>query len=68
MNIQTQEKQTKAYITIPNDKIIVNVEKIEVMSGWVTIWADNGKSYSTHLSNVVIINTPIEIILSVCFF
>lgn len=32
MNIQTQEKQTKAYITIPNDKIIVNVEKIEVMS------------------------------------
>lgn len=60
MNIQTQEKQTKAYITIPNDKIIVNVEKIKVMSYWVTIWADNGKSYSTHPSNVVIINTPIE--------
>lgn len=60
MNIQTQEKQTKAYITIPNDKIMVDVERIEISSCWMTIWADNGKSYSTHPSNVVIINTPIE--------
>lgn len=53
------QKNTKAYIKIPNGKLIVNVKKIDFFSEWITVWADNGKSYSTHQSNVVVIDTQV---------
>jgi hypothetical protein len=61
MNIQIQEKDTKAYIKMPdNSMIIIDVEKVNIGSSWSTIWAKNGYSYSTHTSNIMIINKPID--------
>ena len=61
MNIQIQEKDTKAYIKMPdNSMIIIDVEKVSIDSSWSTIWAKNAYSYSTHPANIVIINKPIN--------
>ena len=53
------KRDTKTYIKMPNGKLIVNVKKIDFFSEWITVWADNGKSYSTHPSNVVVIDTQV---------
>lgn len=59
MNIQ--QKDTKAYIKMPNDTMIkIDVEKISIDESWSTIYAKNGYSYSTHPANIVIINKPID--------
>lgn len=55
------KNDTKAYIKMPNDKMItVDVEKVSIDESWSTIWAKNGYSYSTHTSNIMIINKPID--------
>ena len=55
------KKDTKAYIKMPNNTMItVDVERISIGSDWSTIWAKNGYSYSTHTSNIMIINKPIN--------
>lgn len=54
-------KDTKAYIKLPdNSMITVDVERVSIDESWSTIWAKNGYSYSTHISNIIIINKPID--------
>ena len=55
------QKNTKAYIKMPdNSMITVDVKRVIIDKSWSTIWAKNGYSYSTHTSNIMIINKPID--------